>query len=102
MRFGLQMNSRHSAVENIRRRLEELLEYVRRAQAGGFHPTVALRLYLPALFQMLPPLPLLADMAAEADRMCLVAGIVLLLRQHPAALAADVGTRDAICNGRGT
>jgi alkanesulfonate monooxygenase SsuD/methylene tetrahydromethanopterin reductase-like flavin-dependent oxidoreductase (luciferase family) len=102
MRFGLQLNSQHPMTENMRQRLEELLEQVRLAQAVGFDSIVAPQHYLPAPFQMLQPLPLLARMAAEADTMRLIAGIVLLSLQNPVALAEEVGTLDAICNGRFT
>jgi alkanesulfonate monooxygenase SsuD/methylene tetrahydromethanopterin reductase-like flavin-dependent oxidoreductase (luciferase family) len=102
MQFGLQLNSQHPATEDMRGRLEELLEQVRLARAVGFHSIVAPQHYLPAPFQMLQPLPLLARMAAEADTMRLIAGIILLSLQNPVALAEDVGTLDAICNGRFT
>ena len=65
MRSGFRLNAQYPTVEDRRHRLEERLEHVRRAQTVGFHPTVAPRLCLPARFQMLPPLPFLADMAAE-------------------------------------
>jgi alkanesulfonate monooxygenase SsuD/methylene tetrahydromethanopterin reductase-like flavin-dependent oxidoreductase (luciferase family) len=102
MQFGLQLNSQHPATENMRSRLEELLEQVRLAQTVGFHSIVAPQHYLPAPLQMLQPLPLLARMAAEAGQMRLIAGIILLSLQNPIALAEDVGTLDAICNGRFT
>ena len=69
MQFGLQLNSQHPATENMRDRLQELLEQVRLAQAVGFHSIVAPQHYLPAPFQMLQPLPLLARIAAEAQQM---------------------------------
>jgi alkanesulfonate monooxygenase SsuD/methylene tetrahydromethanopterin reductase-like flavin-dependent oxidoreductase (luciferase family) len=102
MQFGLQLNSQHPATENMRGRLVELLEQVRLAQAVGFHSVVAPQHYLPAPFQMLQPLPLLARVAAEADKMRLIAGIILLSLQNPVALAEEVGTLDAICNGQFT
>jgi alkanesulfonate monooxygenase SsuD/methylene tetrahydromethanopterin reductase-like flavin-dependent oxidoreductase (luciferase family) len=102
MQFGLQLNSQHPTTENMRERLGELLVQVRLAQAVGFHSIVAPQHYLPAPFQMLQPLPLLARMAAEADKMRLIAGIILLSLQNPVALAEDVGTLDAICNGQFT
>jgi alkanesulfonate monooxygenase SsuD/methylene tetrahydromethanopterin reductase-like flavin-dependent oxidoreductase (luciferase family) len=61
---------------------------------------VAPQHYLPTPFQMLQPLPLLARMAAEADKMRLIAGIILLSLQNPVALAEEIGTLDAICNGQ--
>jgi len=69
MQFGLQLNSQHPATENMQDRLRELREQVRLAQAVGFHSIVAPQHYLPAPFQMLQPLPLLARMAAEAKQM---------------------------------
>jgi alkanesulfonate monooxygenase SsuD/methylene tetrahydromethanopterin reductase-like flavin-dependent oxidoreductase (luciferase family) len=102
MQFGLQLNSQHPATENMRRRLEELLEQVRLAEQVGFHSIVAPQHYLPAPFQMLQPLPLLARLAAEAGDMRLIAGIILLALQQPVALAEEVGTLDVICNGRFT
>ena len=102
MQFGLQLNSQHPATENMRDRLQELLEQVRLAQAVGFHSIVAPQHYLPAPFQMLQPLPLLARIAAEAQQMRLIAGIMLLSLQNPIALAEDIGTLDAICNGQFT
>ena len=97
MQFGLQLNFQHPATENMRDRLQELLEQVRLAQAVGFHSIVAPQHYLPAPFQMLQPLPLLARIAAEAKQMRLIAGIMLLSLQNPVALAEDIGTLDAIC-----
>ncbi|HXH09166.1 MAG TPA: LLM class flavin-dependent oxidoreductase [Alphaproteobacteria bacterium] len=102
MQFGLQLNSQHPATDNIRRRLEELIEQVRLAQRVGFHSIVAPQHYLAAPFHMLQPLPLLARLAAEAGDMRLIAGIILLALQQPVALAEEVGTLDAICNGRFT
>jgi alkanesulfonate monooxygenase SsuD/methylene tetrahydromethanopterin reductase-like flavin-dependent oxidoreductase (luciferase family) len=102
MQFGLQLNSQHPVTENMRGRLVELLEQVRLAQTVGFHSVVAPQHYLPAPFQMLQPLPLLARVAAEADKMRLIAGIILLSLQNPVALAEEVGTLDAICNGQFT
>jgi alkanesulfonate monooxygenase SsuD/methylene tetrahydromethanopterin reductase-like flavin-dependent oxidoreductase (luciferase family) len=102
MQFGLQLNSQHPATENMRARLQELVEQVHLAQAVGFHSIVAPQHYLPAPFQMLQPLPLLARMAAEATQMRLLAGIMLLSLQNPVALAEEIGTLDAICNGQFT
>jgi alkanesulfonate monooxygenase SsuD/methylene tetrahydromethanopterin reductase-like flavin-dependent oxidoreductase (luciferase family) len=98
----LQLNSQHPAHENIRHHLEELIEQVRLARQAGFHSIVAPQHYLAAPFQMLQPLPLLARLAAEAGDMRLIAGIILLALQQPVALAEEVGTLDAICDGRFT
>jgi alkanesulfonate monooxygenase SsuD/methylene tetrahydromethanopterin reductase-like flavin-dependent oxidoreductase (luciferase family) len=65
MQFGLQLNSQHPATENMRARLQELVEQVHLAQAVGFHSIVAPQHYLPAPFQMLQPLPLLARMPVQ-------------------------------------
>jgi alkanesulfonate monooxygenase SsuD/methylene tetrahydromethanopterin reductase-like flavin-dependent oxidoreductase (luciferase family) len=102
MQFGLQLNSQHPATEHMPRRLEELCEQVQLARQVGFHAIVAPQHYLPSPFQMLQPLPLLARMAAEAGQMRLIAGVILLALQNPVALAEDVGTLDAICDGRFT
>jgi len=102
MQFGLHLSSQHPATENMRDRLQELREQVRLAQAVGFHSIVAPQHYLPAPFQMLQLLPLLARMVAEAHQIRLIAGIMLLSLQNPIALAEDIGTPDAICNGQFT
>jgi alkanesulfonate monooxygenase SsuD/methylene tetrahydromethanopterin reductase-like flavin-dependent oxidoreductase (luciferase family) len=102
MQFGLQLNSQHPATEDMRERLRELLEQARLAQAVGFHSIVAPQHYLPAPFQMLQPLPLLARVAAEAPQMRLIAGIILLSLQNPVALAEEIGTLDIICHGQVT
>jgi alkanesulfonate monooxygenase SsuD/methylene tetrahydromethanopterin reductase-like flavin-dependent oxidoreductase (luciferase family) len=102
MQFGLQLNSQHPATENMRERLRELLEQARLAEAVGFHSIVAPQHYLPAPFQMLQPLPLLARVAAEAPQMRLIAGIILLSLQNPVALAEEIGTLDIICHGQFT
>ena len=81
MQFGLQLNSQHPATENMRDRLQELLEQVRLAQAVGFHSIVAPQHYLPAPFQMLQPL-LLSRMAAKPTDAS-DAGIMLLSLQNP-------------------
>jgi len=85
MQFGLQLNSQHPMAENMRERLDELLDQVRLAQAVGFRSIVAPQQHLPAPLQMLQPLPLLAHMAAEADKMRLIAGILLLSLHNPLA-----------------
>ena len=85
MQFGLQLNSQHLMAENMRERLEEFLDQVHLAQAVGFRSIVAPQHYLPAPFQMLQPLPLLARMAPEADKMRLIAGILLLSLHNPVA-----------------
>lgn len=102
MQFGLQLNSQHPATENMRDRSQELRKQVCLPQAVGFHSIVAPQYYSPAPFQMLQPLPLLAHMAAEAQQMRLIAGIILLSLQNPIALAEDIATLDAICNGQFT
>jgi alkanesulfonate monooxygenase SsuD/methylene tetrahydromethanopterin reductase-like flavin-dependent oxidoreductase (luciferase family) len=102
MQFGLQLNSQHPAGEDMRRRLDDLLAQVRLARQAGFHSIVAPQHYLADPFQMLQPLPLLARLAADAGDMRLIAGVILLALQQPVALAEEVGTLDAICNGRFT
>jgi alkanesulfonate monooxygenase SsuD/methylene tetrahydromethanopterin reductase-like flavin-dependent oxidoreductase (luciferase family) len=74
----------------MRECLEKLLDQVRLAQAVGFQSIVAPQHRPPAPFQMLHPLPLLARMAAEADKMRLIATILLLSLHNPLALHAPI------------
>ncbi len=102
MRFGLQLSSQRPMAEAMRCRLEEPLAEVRRAQAVGFHSSVAPQHYPPAPSQRLLPLPLSTHMAAAAERMRPPADIILLSLQTPVGLTEDVGTLEAICNSRFT
>ena len=81
MRCGLSLAMQHPMGEDLGQPFAELLETVRRARQAGFHHVSASQHYLATPFQYMPPVPVLARVAAEAGDMTLDTGIMLLALQ---------------------
>lgn len=100
MRFGLFVSAQYPAAEDPAARLAEHLEQVRFAREAGFHSVFAGQHFLPAPFEMLQPVPLLARLAAETGDMRVGAGILLLPLLNPVEVAEHAATLDVLTGGR--
>ena len=100
MKFGLGLSVQHSPDDSQAGRFQEHLEQVRLASAVGFDSVWASQHYLSAPFTYFQPIPVLARVAAEAGRMSLGTGVLLLPLHHPVEVAEQIATLDVICGGR--
>lgn len=100
MRFGLFVSAQYPAEEDPAARLAGHLEQVRFVRDAGFHSVFAGQHFLPAPFQMLQPVPLLARLAAETGDMRVGAGILLLPLLNPVEVAEQAATLDVVTGGR--
>jgi alkanesulfonate monooxygenase SsuD/methylene tetrahydromethanopterin reductase-like flavin-dependent oxidoreductase (luciferase family) len=98
--FGLFVSAQHPADDDPGARFAEHLEQVRFARDAGFHSIFAGQHFLPAPYQMLQPVPLLARLAAEAGDLRVGAGILLLPLLNPVEVAEGAATLDVITGGR--
>jgi alkanesulfonate monooxygenase SsuD/methylene tetrahydromethanopterin reductase-like flavin-dependent oxidoreductase (luciferase family) len=73
---------------------------VRFVRDAGFHSVFAGQHFLPAPFQMLQSVPLLARLAAETGDMRVGAGILLLPLLNPVEVAEQAATLDVVTGGR--
>ena len=86
--FGLVVRGQAEDGEDIRRRFQETLAFVRLADRLGYDSITKTAHYSAHPFQMLQLVPMLARFAAEAPNMRLNAGVLLLplispLQNHP-------------------
>jgi alkanesulfonate monooxygenase SsuD/methylene tetrahydromethanopterin reductase-like flavin-dependent oxidoreductase (luciferase family) len=100
VRFGLFVAAQHPAGDDPGARLAEHLEQVRFVREAGFHSIFAGQHFLPAPYQMLQPVPLLARLAAEAGDLRVGAGILLLPLLNPVEVAEHAATLDVVTGGR--
>jgi alkanesulfonate monooxygenase SsuD/methylene tetrahydromethanopterin reductase-like flavin-dependent oxidoreductase (luciferase family) len=100
VRFGLFVSAQYPAEDDPAARLAEHLEQVRFLRDAGFHSVFAGQHFLPAPFQMLQPIPLLARLAAETGDMRVGAGILLLPLLNPVEVAEQAATLDVVTGGR--
>ena len=100
MKFGLGLSVQHSPEDSQAGRFQEHLEQVRLAAAVGFDSIWASQHYVSAPFTYFQPLPVLARVAAEAGKMSLGTGVLLLPLHHPVDVAEQIATLDVICGGR--
>ncbi len=100
VKFGLALSVQHRPDESQHARWQEHLEQVRLAEAVGFDSVWASQHYLSDPFSYFQPIPVLARIAAEAPRMRLGTGVLLLPLRHPVELAEELATLDVITGGR--
>ncbi|HEX2044142.1 MAG TPA: LLM class flavin-dependent oxidoreductase [Gaiellaceae bacterium] len=100
MRYGLFVSAQHPAGDDPAERIAEHLEQVGLVRDTGFHSIFAGQHFLPAPFQMLQPVPLLARLAAEAGDLRVGAGILLLPLLNPVEVAEQAATLDVLTGGR--
>ena len=98
--FGLVVRGQAEAHEDIYRRFQETLAYVRLAGQLGFSSVTKTAHYSSHPFQMLQMVPMLARFAAEAPNLRLNAGVLLLPLMSPLHVAEEFATLDVITNGK--
>ena len=98
--FGLVIRGQAEANEDISRRFQETLAFVRLADKLGFDSVTKTAHYSSHPFQMLQMVPMLARFAAEAPNMRLNAGVLLLPLMSPLHVAEEFATLDVITGGK--
>ncbi len=98
--FGLALSVQHPPEGSQADRFAEHVEQVKLASAVGFDSVWASQHYLSAPFSYFQPIPVLARVAADAGRMTLGTGVLLLPLHHPVEIAEQIATLDVICGGR--
>lgn len=98
--FGLVVRGQAEAGEDISRRFQETLAFVRLADRLGFDSITKTAHYSAQPFQMLQLVPMLARFAAEAPRLRLNAGVLLLPLLSPLHVAEEFATLDVISGGK--
>jgi alkanesulfonate monooxygenase SsuD/methylene tetrahydromethanopterin reductase-like flavin-dependent oxidoreductase (luciferase family) len=98
--FGLVVRGQAEQGEDIYGRFQETLEFVRLADRLGFDSVTKTAHYSAYPFQMLQMVPMLARFAAEAPRLRLNAGVLLLPLYSPLHVAEEFATLDVISNGK--
>ena len=98
--FGLVIRGQAEAGEDISRRFQETLAFVRLAEKLGYDSVTKTAHYSSYPFQMLQMVPMLARFAAEAPNMRLNAGVLLLPLMSPLHVAEEFATLDVITGGK--
>ena len=98
--FGLVVRGQAEAGEDIARRYQETLTFVRLADQLGFDSVTKTSHYSAHPFQALQLVPMLARFAAEAPRLRLNAGVLLLPLHSPLHVAEEFATLDVITGGK--
>src|SRR5215471_14083883 len=98
--FGLVVRGQAEAGEDIYRRFEETLAFVRLADRLGYDSVTKTAHYSAHPFQMLQLVPMLARFTAEAPRLRLNAGVLLLPLLSPLHVAEEFATLDVLSGGK--
>jgi alkanesulfonate monooxygenase SsuD/methylene tetrahydromethanopterin reductase-like flavin-dependent oxidoreductase (luciferase family) len=98
--FGLVIRGQAEHGEDISRRLQETLDMVRLADRLGFDSVTKTAHYSAHPFQMLQMVPMLARFTAEAPRLRLNAGVLLLPLYSPLHVAEEFATLDVLSGGK--
>ena len=100
MELSLIVRGQHPAGEDMRERLQDDLELVKRADQLGFNALVKGSHYSAYPLQSVQQVPFLAQAAVLAPRLRLVCGLVLLPLHKPLDVAEQLATLDIMCGGR--
>jgi alkanesulfonate monooxygenase SsuD/methylene tetrahydromethanopterin reductase-like flavin-dependent oxidoreductase (luciferase family) len=100
MKLSLIVRGQHPANDDIRDRLRDDLELVRRAEEVGFDGIVKGSHYSAYPFQSVQQFPFLAQVAAIAPRLRIICGLVLLPLHKPLDLAEQLATLDIMSDGK--
>ena len=98
--FGLVVRGQAEPGEDIARRFEETLRFVRLADRLGYDSLTKTAHYSAHPFRMLQLVPMLARFTAEAPRLRLNAGVVLLPLLSPLHVAEEFATLDVMSGGK--
>jgi alkanesulfonate monooxygenase SsuD/methylene tetrahydromethanopterin reductase-like flavin-dependent oxidoreductase (luciferase family) len=100
MDLSLIVRGQHPKGDDMRARLKDDLELVRRAEQLGFNALVKGSHYSAHPLQSLQQIPFLAQAAIIAPKLRLVCGLVLLPLHKPLDVAEQLATLDIMCSGR--
>jgi alkanesulfonate monooxygenase SsuD/methylene tetrahydromethanopterin reductase-like flavin-dependent oxidoreductase (luciferase family) len=100
MKLSLIVRGQHPQGDDMRARLADDLELVRRAEQLGFDAIVKGSHYSAHPLQSLQQIPFLAQAALVAPRLRLVCGLVLLPLHKPLEIAEQLATLDIMCGGK--
>jgi len=100
MRVGLFLTNQHPPGHDMVAALEEQLAMVRLARDGGWDAVATGQHYLSEGVSQLQLVPFLARLAAEAEGLTGIAGVILAALQNPVALAECAASLDVIWRGR--
>src|ERR1700746_239497 len=100
MELSLIVRGQHPAGEDMRERVQDDLELVRRAEQLGYNALVKGSHYSAHPLQSVQQIPFLAQAAVLAPRLRLVCGLVLLPLHKPLDIAEQLATLDIMCGGR--
>lgn len=98
--FGLVVRGQAEPGEDIAHRFQETLAFVRLADRLGYDSVTKTAHYSAHPFQMLQLVPMLARFTAEAPRLRLNAGVVLLPLLSPLHVAEEFATLDVMSGGK--
>jgi alkanesulfonate monooxygenase SsuD/methylene tetrahydromethanopterin reductase-like flavin-dependent oxidoreductase (luciferase family) len=98
--FGLVVRGQAEPGEDISRRFDETIAMVRFADRLGYDSITKTAHYSAHPFQMLQLVPMLARFTAEAPRLRLNAGVVLLPLVSPLHVAEEFATLDVMSGGK--
>ncbi|HJU16444.1 MAG TPA: LLM class flavin-dependent oxidoreductase [Stellaceae bacterium] len=100
MKLSLMIRGQHPKGDDMRARLADDLTLARRAEALGFDAVVKGSHYSAHPLQSVQQIPFLAQVAALAPKLRLVAGLVLLPLHQPLDLAEQLATLDIMSDGK--
>ena len=100
MRFGVVLRGQFDAGEDAQVALRELYEQARLAESLGYESITKTSHYSTHPLQMLSQIPLLARLSAEAPKLRLNAGVVLVALLKPLDLAEQLASLDVISGGK--
>jgi len=100
MKIGIYLNTQISPQNSLAAQIVDSIEQVKAASYAGFDMICTGEHFLSSPYQMASIFPFLARIAAEANTMHVATAVNLLPLHNPVALAENISTMDAICQGR--
>lgn len=100
MQFGLMLRAQFPEGDDMSARFQELLEQARLADALGFDSVTKGMHYSSPPWQSLQQLPFLSRVMAEAPRLRLNLGLILLSLHKPLDVAEQIATVDVMSGGK--
>ncbi len=100
MQFGIMMRGQFPKETNLAERFPEMLEQVRLVEALGYDSLTKGAHYSTYPLQDLQQVPFLCRVAAEAPKLRLNTGVLLLPLHKPLDVAEQLGSLDVMTNGK--
>lgn len=100
MKIGIYLNTQIFPQNSLAAQIVDSIEQVKAACDAGFDMVCTGEHFLSSPYQMASIFPFLGRIAAEAKTMDVATAVNLLPLHNPVALAENISTMDAICEGR--